>query len=103
MDLSIYEVIRGPRMTSKAYYLDHTLNQLVLDVHPMANKPMVVRALKQLFNVEVEKVSISVSKGKEKKAGRYSFVGKTKKKAIVTLKSGYSVDIAGWKKPQKGV
>lgn len=103
MDLSVYEIIRGPRMTSKAYYLDQTLNQLVLDVHPKANKPMIVQALKQLFNVEVEKISVAVSKGKSKRAGRYSFVGKMKKKAVITLKKGYSVDITGWKNPQKGV
>lgn len=103
MDLSIYEVIKGPRMTTKAYYLDQTLNQLVLDVHPQANKPLIAQALKQLFNVEVEKISISVSKGKKKRSGRYFFVAKTRKKAVVTLKEGYSVDITGWKNPQKGV
>lgn len=103
MDLSVYEIIRGPRMTSKAYYLDQKLKQLVLDVHPHANKPMITYALKQLFNVEVEKICVSVSKGKKKKAGRYSFVGKMRKKAVVTLKEGYSVDITGWKNPQKGV
>ena len=103
MDLSIYEVIKGPRMTSKAYQLDQSLDQLVLDVHPQANKPMIAQALKQLFNVEVESINVSVRKGKHKKAGRYSFVGKMTKKAVITLKPGYSVDITGWKNPQKGV
>lgn len=103
MDLSIYEIIKGPRMTTKAYSLDQSLKQLVLDVHPQANKPLIAQALKQLFNVEVEKICISIMKGKKRRSGRSFFIAKTRKKAVVTLKEGYSVDITGWKTPQKGV
>jgi large subunit ribosomal protein L23 len=92
MDLSLYDIIRRPRLTNKVYMLNKVLRQLVLEVHPQANKPMIAEALEKLFKVEIEKVRIIVSKGKNRKVGRYSFQGKLKKKAIITLKKGYSID-----------
>lgn len=96
MDLSIYDVIRGPWVTSKAYALNQLLKQLVLEVHPKANKPIVIEALKKLFNVETENIRIVLAKGKRRRAGRHTVYGKSRKKAIITLKSGYSADLAGW-------
>ena len=93
MDLSIYDVIVRPRVTSKAYTLNQRFQQLVLEVHPQANKPLIREALKKLFNVEVEKVRIIVSKGKIRRAGRHEFRDKKKKKAIVTLREGYTADM----------
>ena len=48
-----------------------------------------------MFDVKVEKVNIMNVKPKTKRMGRY--VGKTKrrKKAIVKLKEGYSIDLFG--------
>lgn len=92
MDLAIYNIIKGQRVTEKAYNLNKKLKKLVLEVHPKANKPMVAQALKKLFNVEVEKIAILVSKGKNKRVGRFKFTAKDRKKAIITLKKGYSVD-----------
>ena len=96
MDLSIYDIIKGPRITNKAYSLNQKLKQLVLEVHPMANKPMISEALKKLFNVEAEKICVIVSKGKFRRAGRHVFQGIKTKKAIVTLKEGQSVDLMNW-------
>lgn len=96
MDLNIYNVIQGPRITSKVYRLNKEFKQLVLQVHPQANKPMIAEALKKLFNVEAEKIRTIVSKGKYRRAGRHVFQGKTKKKAIITLKQGQSVDVMNW-------
>lgn len=93
MDLNIYNVILRPRVTSKAYLLNQRLQQLVLEVHPHANKPMIKRALKELFNVETEKIGIIVSKGKVRRAGRYTCTGKKRKKAVITLKQGYTADM----------
>jgi large subunit ribosomal protein L23 len=95
MDLTIYDIIRGPRVTEKAYGLNQRLKQLVLEVHPKANKPLVAKALKQLFNVDAEKINIVISKGKERRVGRFKFKGKLRKKAIVTLKEGQAVDLMG--------
>ena len=94
MDLAIYDIIKGQRVTEKAYRLNKELKKLVLEIHPKANKPMVAYALKKLFNVEAEKIAIIMSKGKNKRIGRYKFRSNHSKKAIVTLKSGYSFDMA---------
>lgn len=93
MDLTLYDIIKKPRVTQKSYRLNQELKQLVLEVHPKANKPMIKEALKKLFNVEVEKIGIVVSKGKLRRAGRHETYGKLRKKAIVTLKEGHSVNL----------
>lgn len=95
MALTLYDIIKGPRITEKAYRLNQKLRQLVLEVHPHANKAQVEEALKKLFNVEVEKVGIVVSKGKRRRVGRRWTEGKTRKKAVVTLKEGHAVDLMG--------
>lgn len=92
MDLSIYDIIKGPHVTEKAYNLNRRLKQLVLEVHIFANKPMVAEALKKLFNVEAKDIRIVISKGKTKKVGRFTTKGKDIKKAIITLKEGQSLD-----------
>ncbi|HZW61734.1 MAG TPA: 50S ribosomal protein L23 [Candidatus Babeliales bacterium] len=93
MDLSIYNVIVGPVITDKAYKLNRDLKKLVLWVHPAANKPLVKEAFKKLFNVEVDNVRILVRDGKVRRVGRRIVKGITKKKAIVTLAEGYSLDL----------
>jgi large subunit ribosomal protein L23 len=93
MDLSIYNVILGPVVSDKAYKLNSKLKKLTLWVHPFSNKPMVKEAFKKLFNVEVETVRILVRAGKVRRVGRKLTTGITRKKAIVTLAEGYSLDL----------
>lgn len=93
MDLTIYDVILGPVITEKAYELNKVLKQLVLKVHPHANKPMVKEALEKLFDVKVKSVNITVRKGKNKKVNRRKVQGTLIKKAYVTLAAGYSLDL----------
>lgn len=88
MDLTIYNIIKGPKITEKAYRLNQNLKKLVLDVHVHANKALIAEALKKLFNVEASKIGIVNLKGKNRRVGRYKIQGKDRKKAIVTLKSG---------------
>lgn len=100
MDLTLYDIIKGPRITEKAYRLNQKSKQLVLEVHPKANKPLIAEALKKLFNVEVEKIGIINMKGKKRtvgrKTGRFSTIGKMRKKAIITLKEGQTpIDLMG--------
>jgi len=90
---SVYNVIQGPIISDKAYKLNKNLKKLVLVVHPDANKPLVKEALKKLFNVEVEDVRIMICKGKTRRVGRREVIGSARKKAIVTLKEGYSIDL----------
>jgi len=92
MALNIYDVIRRPRVTTKVYRLKQDLNQLVLDVHPDANKPMIAEALKKLFNMQFEKIRTVTRMGKTRMVGRRVVYGKRTKKAIIVLKKGFSFD-----------
>jgi large subunit ribosomal protein L23 len=94
MDLSVYEVIRRPRVTSKAYSRNKDLKQLVLDVHTKATKPMIREALHRLFNVEASSIRVALVKGKSRRSGgRYACKDAMRKKAYVTLKSGNAAEL----------
>ncbi len=94
MDLTIYDVVLGPWMTDKAYKLNRDEKQLVLKVHPSANKPQVKEALEKLFNVKVKDVRIIVRKGKlVKRFRRRASQKPLVKKAIITLREGFTIDI----------
>lgn len=95
MDLSIYDIIKGPVVSDKAQKVNSSLKKLVLTVHPHSNKPLVKEAIEKLFNVKVDNIRIVVRKGKTKRAGKRIIVGKLQKRAIVTLKEGYTVDLFG--------
>jgi large subunit ribosomal protein L23 len=96
MDLTIYDIVKGPIITEKAYQLNSKLKQLIVQVHIQANKSLVRQALEKLFNVKVEKIRIIIRKGKKRLNNRRQEIkGKTIKKAIITLKDGYSIDALG--------
>lgn len=96
MDLTIYDIVKGPVVTDKAYRLNNQLKQLIVQVHMHANKSLVKQALEKLFNVKVEKVRIVIRKGKIRTNNkRQTIQGSAMKKAIITLKEGYSIDALG--------
>jgi large subunit ribosomal protein L23 len=100
MDLTIFDIIRRPRITEKAYRLNQKAGKLVLEVHPQANKPLIAQALKKIFNVDADKIGIVTIKGKRRRSGRHFSVGVKRKKAIITLKEGQSIDIMGLSETQ---
>lgn len=94
MDLSIYSIIKGPVPTSKATRLINKFsNKIVLEVHPHANKPMIAEAIEKIFNVKVKNIRTSIRKGKRKVFKKRVSEGSISKRAIVTLKEGYSIDL----------
>jgi len=96
MELSIYDIIQGPVVSDKAYQQNQKLQKLVLEVHMHANKPLVQEAVEKLFGVQVLKVAILIRKGKRRMTkSRIVTQDKTCKRAIVTLKSGYSINLFG--------
>jgi large subunit ribosomal protein L23 len=98
LKLSIYDIILGPVMTDKAYKLNRKLQKLVLKVHPDSNKPLVKEAIERLFDVKVDNVRMLIRKGKFNRLRNGRTIQKSDvKKAIVTLKDGYKVDI--WDQP----
>ena len=96
MELSIYDIIKSPVVSNKAYRLNQTLKQVLFYVHMEANKPLVREAVSKIFNVEVDSVRIVIRKGKRKvsKSRNISF-DNIKKVAIVTLKKGFNINLFG--------
>jgi large subunit ribosomal protein L23 len=95
LKLTIFDIIKGPVLTDKAYKQYKNLNKLALDVHPQANKPQIAEALEKLFNVKVKNICIVVRKGKIKqlRASRTTTQGPLRKRALVTLAEGYTLDL----------
>lgn len=87
-----------PRMSEKAYAASQALNTYVFVVPDDANKVTVAAAVSEQFKVTVEKVTISILKGKKKrtyKRGGRPSVGTTNdlKKAYVRIKAGESIPV----------
>lgn len=95
MELSLQEVVQGAVVSTKAQMINTDQQKLVLRVHPAANKPMVKEAIEKLFGVKVSKVRILVRKGKDRIVRRHKVTGSLEKRAIITLKEGYKVDVFG--------
>ena len=91
----ITDVLKKPVLTEKSLLLQQNENKYTFDVDLTANKTEVKVAVEKMFDVKVEKVNIMNVKPKTKRMGRY--VGKTKRrrKAIVKLKEGYSINLFG--------
>lgn len=102
MELSIYNVIKGPVLSDKAQALNREQQKLVLEVDLRATKPMVKEALLKLFNVQAEKVNMVVRKGKFRRAPgtRRQIQGSDRKQAIITLKAGQNLDLFGQQEVQ---
>lgn len=62
-------------------------------VHPDANKSQVKRAVEEIFKVNVTKVNTMNVSGKLRRQGRYQGYRPDRKKAIVTLAPGQSIQI----------
>lgn len=91
----ITDVLKKPVLTEKSILLQQEENKYTFDVDVNTNKTEVKIAVEKMFDVKVEKVNIMNVKPKTRRMGRY--VGKTnrRKKAIVKLKEGYSIDLFG--------
>ena len=98
-ELTRYDIIKGPIISDKAYKLNRTREQLVLRVHPQANKPVIKDAIEKLFNVKVKDVRTLIRKKSKTRAAskRYNATPRISKDkvAYVTLKEGYSLNLFG--------
>jgi large subunit ribosomal protein L23 len=92
MDLSIYNVIKGPVISDKAYKANR-VNKVVLHVHIDANSVMIKEAVEKFFNVKVAKVNTLIRKNKARRVKRVLFEGSYEKRAYITLKKGYKINL----------
>ena len=86
------KIILKPLLTEKNTFLKDVSNQVVFIVDEKANKIEIKKAVEKLFNVKVVKVQTMRVKGKPK--GGFRNPGKTslRKKAIVRLAEGQTIE-----------
>jgi large subunit ribosomal protein L23 len=89
---SIYTVLRKPLFTEKGSSLKEEHNKILVEVAKDANKLDIKKAIEDLFKVKVEKIATINTQGKWKRYGK--FIGKkpSRKKAIITLKTGEKLE-----------
>lgn len=93
--MKYYNIIRRPVITEKATTLKDKENKYVFEVDRKANKFQIRNAVEYLFNVKVIDVQTNIVHGKLKRIGRSIGRKPNWKRAIVTLKEGYSIDFFG--------
>ena len=91
-NLKHYDIILSPVITEKATIQSEN-DKVVFNVARTATKPEIKAAVEALFQVKVKSVNSLVRKGKVKRfrgrVGQQSDV----QRAIVTLESGYAIDV----------
>ena len=93
---TLYEVLRRPLITEKSNYQSRKLNQYAFEVADSANRTQVKDAIETIFDVKVESVNIintPAKRGRRARSRRLSVRRAGYKKAIVTLKSGQTLEI----------
>ena len=90
--MNAYDIIIKPLNTEKSTILKETLNQVSFEVAPKANRIEIKRAIEKIFKVGVADVRTMVVKGKAKQKGKIVGKRKDRKKAIVTLVSGSTIE-----------
>ncbi len=93
--MSARDIIVRPIVTEKTMRLTSDENKVTFVVAKDANKVSVAQAIKEIYNVKVEKVNIVNVHPKTKRVGRYEGKTNAYKKAIVTLPAGESIDVLG--------
>ena len=88
-----YSVILKPMLSEKSVDLREKESKYTFLVHIKADKDKVKKAIDGMYNVNVESVRTSITRGKKKRRGRSYVMTKKFKKAIVTLRAGQKLDI----------
>lgn len=88
----MYDLVRRPMITEKTTRLSEH-NQVVFEVPLTATKPEIKVAVETLFEVKVRAVNTLRQKGKTKRFRGRLGVRSDRKKAMVTLAEGHSIDV----------
>ncbi len=92
----MFDIIRRPIISEKAMGMGHN-RQYVFEVAPNSNKIDIKKAVEELYEVEVQSVRTLNMKGKNKsrftKKGLMKGHTALRKKAYVTLKEGFVIEI----------
>ena len=86
-----YEILRRPIITEKSSFQSDNLDRYTFEVDVRANKHQIKEAVEQVFDVNVLSVNVINVRGKRRRWGRIEGRTKNWKKAIVTLRTGQSI------------
>ena len=89
-----HDVIIRPIITEESM-LKMDENNYSFEVAVKANKTEVKQAIEELFEVDVKNVNIMNVRGKLKRMGRFAGYTRKRRKAIVTIAEGQSIEIFG--------
>ena len=91
--LAPHHVILRPLVTEKGMHRATRQNAYTFEVVTEATKADIRRAVEELFNVKVEKVAVQNRIGKMRRSRMRRTSTKAWKKAIVTLKSDFKINL----------
>ena len=89
---SFKRIIRRPLVTEKSTVLKDKANQYVFEVEPNSGKIEIKKEVERTFGVKVKKVHTHFMHGKIKTYGRFKGKRPDRKRAIVTLVEGNTID-----------
>jgi len=87
-----YRILIKPMVTEKGTYLASE-KKYIFEVDAKANKIEVKKAIEAVYNVTAVKVNIVNLSGKKVRYGKVRGKTKDRKKAIVTLKEGQTINV----------
>lgn len=93
MNIKYLEIIKSPVVTEKAAVLQEG-GTYSFYVAPKANKTEIKDAIEKIFKVTVVDVRTINVHPRKKRVGRYTGLTNRKKKAIVKLADGQSINVA---------
>ena len=88
-----YDIVRAPIITEKSTTVYGPLNKYVFLVDKKSNKVEIKNAIEKIYKVEVQRVHTISVKGKKKRVRLQEGRTSSRKKAIVTLKEGFQIEI----------
>ena len=91
--LSPHQVILRPLVTEKGIHRATRHNAYTFEVVTEANKADIRRAVEELFSVKVEKVAVQNRIGKMRRSRMRRTSTKAWKKAVVTLKPDFKINL----------
>lgn len=91
----ITEVLKKPVLTEKTIELMDSENKYTFDVDVNSSKTAIKAAVEQMFNVKVASVNTMNCKPKTKRVGKYVGLTNKRKKAIVKLAEGNTINFFG--------
>ena len=91
----IMTVLLGPHLSEKSTRVGEKHNQTVFRVRRDATKAEIRAAVEFMFEVEVDRVTVVNTKGKQKRFGRTMGKRSDWKKAYVSLSEGHNIDFLG--------